>query len=198
MLRRCVWSRNIKNGCSIYIYDISRLRVKKHWNNKFYYMVASCWLFLWDLYYDTRIHEHHIFPSPSIIHHPQHHSSICHMVSLFYQVLNSTWNCLYKRVQYVMWTEMWTVNKEGNRGWSPGQRSTVPTTNRAYKRRIAEHHFQTSYCHSPFVNPTFLRPFHWRIGLTVSIHVLFIGIGHEVRNGLTWVAGHSVRENGHF
>ena len=27
MLRRCVWSRNIKNGCSIYIYDISRLRV---------------------------------------------------------------------------------------------------------------------------------------------------------------------------
>ena len=29
MLRRCVWSRNIKNGCSIYIYDISRLRVKK-------------------------------------------------------------------------------------------------------------------------------------------------------------------------
>ena len=30
MLRRCVWSRNIKNGCSIhiYIYDISSLRVK--------------------------------------------------------------------------------------------------------------------------------------------------------------------------
>ena len=30
MLSRCVWSRNIKNGCSIYIYiyDISRLRVK--------------------------------------------------------------------------------------------------------------------------------------------------------------------------
>ena len=25
---RCVWSRNIKNGCSIYIYDISSLRVK--------------------------------------------------------------------------------------------------------------------------------------------------------------------------
>ena len=41
MLHRCVWSRNIKNGCSIYIYiyDISRLRVKsaaakillRHW-----------------------------------------------------------------------------------------------------------------------------------------------------------------------
>ena len=28
MLRRCVWSTNIKNGCSIYIYDISRLRIK--------------------------------------------------------------------------------------------------------------------------------------------------------------------------
>jgi len=28
VLRRCVWSRNIKNGCSIYIYDISHLRVK--------------------------------------------------------------------------------------------------------------------------------------------------------------------------
>jgi len=28
VLRRRVWSRNIKNGCSIYIYDISRLRVK--------------------------------------------------------------------------------------------------------------------------------------------------------------------------
>jgi len=27
VLRRRVWSRNIKNGCSIYIYDISRLRV---------------------------------------------------------------------------------------------------------------------------------------------------------------------------
>jgi len=29
VLRRRVWSRNIKNGCSIYIYDISRLRVKQ-------------------------------------------------------------------------------------------------------------------------------------------------------------------------
>ena len=32
--------------------------IKKHWNNKFYYTVASFWFFLWDLYYDTRIHEH--------------------------------------------------------------------------------------------------------------------------------------------
>ena len=28
MVRRCVWSRNIKNRCSIYIHDISSLRVK--------------------------------------------------------------------------------------------------------------------------------------------------------------------------
>jgi len=32
--------------------------MKKHWNNKFYYTVASFWFFLWDLYYDARIHEH--------------------------------------------------------------------------------------------------------------------------------------------
>jgi hypothetical protein len=24
--------------------------IKKHWNNKFYYTVASCWYFLFDLY----------------------------------------------------------------------------------------------------------------------------------------------------
>jgi hypothetical protein len=34
------------------------LAIKKQWNNKFYYMVVSCWLFLWDLNYDARIHEH--------------------------------------------------------------------------------------------------------------------------------------------
>jgi len=28
VVRRCVWSRNIKNGCSIYIYDITSQRVK--------------------------------------------------------------------------------------------------------------------------------------------------------------------------
>jgi hypothetical protein len=31
--------------------------IKKHRNNKFYYTVASCWLFLHDLYYDAWIHE---------------------------------------------------------------------------------------------------------------------------------------------
>jgi hypothetical protein len=32
--------------------------IKKHWNDKFYYMSAACWFFLWDLYYDARIHKH--------------------------------------------------------------------------------------------------------------------------------------------
>jgi hypothetical protein len=32
--------------------------IKKHWNNQFYYTVASCWFFLLDLYYDARIHKH--------------------------------------------------------------------------------------------------------------------------------------------
>jgi hypothetical protein len=34
--------------------------IKKHWNNKFYCMVASCWFFLWVLYYDVWIHEHQV------------------------------------------------------------------------------------------------------------------------------------------
>jgi hypothetical protein len=34
--------------------------IKKHWNNKFYYTVVSFLLFLYDLYYDTRIHEHQV------------------------------------------------------------------------------------------------------------------------------------------
>ena len=36
------------------------LTIKKHWNNKFYYTVASCWFFLWVLYYDAQIHEHQV------------------------------------------------------------------------------------------------------------------------------------------
>ena len=35
MLRRWVWSRNIKNRCSIYIYDISSLRVKPIYRSTF-------------------------------------------------------------------------------------------------------------------------------------------------------------------
>ena len=34
--------------------------IKKHGNNKFCYTVASCWLFLWDLYYNARIHKHQV------------------------------------------------------------------------------------------------------------------------------------------
>jgi len=34
--------------------------IKKHWNNKFYYTVASCWFILWDLYYEARIHVHQL------------------------------------------------------------------------------------------------------------------------------------------
>jgi len=55
-------------GCN-YSYELLMMRgvshetcwaIKKHWNNKFYYTVASCWLFLYDLYYDAGIHEHQI------------------------------------------------------------------------------------------------------------------------------------------
>jgi hypothetical protein len=35
--------------------------IKKHWNNKFYNMVAFCWFFLWDLYYNARIHERQVY-----------------------------------------------------------------------------------------------------------------------------------------
>jgi len=35
--------------------------IKKHWNNKFYYTFASCWFFLWDIYYAARIHEHQVW-----------------------------------------------------------------------------------------------------------------------------------------
>jgi len=38
--------------------------IKKHWNNKFYYTVASSWLFLWALYYDERIHDHQVAWKP--------------------------------------------------------------------------------------------------------------------------------------
>jgi len=43
VLRRCVWSRNIKNRCSIYIYDISSLRVNddKTYDGKQYDAAAA-------------------------------------------------------------------------------------------------------------------------------------------------------------
>ena len=36
VLRRCVWSRNIKNRCSIHIYDISNLRFNLHFRRVAY------------------------------------------------------------------------------------------------------------------------------------------------------------------
>jgi hypothetical protein len=42
-------------------YSILCWVTEKHWNNKFYYTVASCWFFLWVWYYDAaRIHEHQV------------------------------------------------------------------------------------------------------------------------------------------
>jgi len=35
--------------------------IKKYCNNKFYYTVASCWLFLYDLYYNAWIHKHQTY-----------------------------------------------------------------------------------------------------------------------------------------
>jgi len=29
--------------------------IKKHWNNKFYYTVASCWLLLYDLFQNFKL-----------------------------------------------------------------------------------------------------------------------------------------------
>jgi hypothetical protein len=42
-----------------------RWAIKEHWNNKFYYTVTSCWFFLWDLYYEARIHVHQLSVPPS-------------------------------------------------------------------------------------------------------------------------------------
>ena len=54
--------------------------IKKHWNNKFYYTVAACWFFLWDLYYDARIHEHQVLQEPAF-------SILLFILRLFYTYL---------------------------------------------------------------------------------------------------------------
>jgi len=44
----------VKLEAAITVFELLMMRVvsletiKKHWNNKFYYTVASCWLFLYD------------------------------------------------------------------------------------------------------------------------------------------------------
>jgi len=42
-------------------FDWNKTKYPKSWNNKFWYTVASCWLFLYKLYYDARIHEHQVY-----------------------------------------------------------------------------------------------------------------------------------------
>jgi hypothetical protein len=68
----------VKPDVAITVFELLRMSgvlletcwaIKKHWNNKFYYMVVSCWSFLYDLYYDAWIHEHQVdlafFSSPN-------------------------------------------------------------------------------------------------------------------------------------
>jgi hypothetical protein len=62
--------------------------IKKHWNNKFYYTVTSCWLFLWDLHltcFDTSWTPSS--GSPVII--------LCGVLCVFNQILKcaSEWLC---------------------------------------------------------------------------------------------------------
>ena len=61
-MRRCVWSRNIKNGCSTYIYDISRLRVNLNAFTVLFRKVVyigCCWAYLCvsslSVYRETRL-----------------------------------------------------------------------------------------------------------------------------------------------
>ena len=54
VVRLCVWSRNIKNRCSIYIYDISSLRVKLVLVTSF--DLLSCSSKLWKAYLPTLLH----------------------------------------------------------------------------------------------------------------------------------------------
>jgi hypothetical protein len=76
--------------------------IKKHWNNKFYYTVASCWFFLWDLYYDARIHEHqalYTFTVAEVINYAQ-------VTSTFLATLVTN-HCSMQRV----WENSWSVLK---------------------------------------------------------------------------------------
>jgi hypothetical protein len=41
--------------------------IKKSWFNNFYYTVASCWFFLWYLFYDARIHEYQVYSNLHLI-----------------------------------------------------------------------------------------------------------------------------------
>jgi hypothetical protein len=70
--------------------------IKKHWNYKFYYTVASCWFFLWVLYYDARIHEHQVYRNLTTYYtRPDQHFTI------------SLWQtrifCIYTPIKYICW-----------------------------------------------------------------------------------------------
>jgi len=69
--------------------------IKKHWNNKFYYTVASCWLFLWDLYYDARIHEHHDVYYDARIHERQIYIIVATKIQFNY-LLSLCWHSSHK------------------------------------------------------------------------------------------------------
>ena len=61
VLRRCVWSRNIKNRCSVYIYNISSLRVNaSRWlynkNNQMTWYSCFYVTFLWNYLFPYAIY----------------------------------------------------------------------------------------------------------------------------------------------
>jgi len=77
--------------------------IKKHWNNKFYYTAASCWFFLWDLYYDARIHEHHDLQHlktterlPTVVRNRDKVSkepSVTYKIEAFHLLYSCWWSC---------------------------------------------------------------------------------------------------------
>jgi hypothetical protein len=61
----------------------------KYWIIKLWYIVASCWIFLYEFYYDSRIHEHQINVIPIL---PSHflniHFNIISIYVLVFQVVS--------------------------------------------------------------------------------------------------------------
>ena len=79
----------VKPGVAITVFELLMMSgvsletcwaIKKYWNNKFYYTVASCWLFLYELYNDARIHEHQLYNSHSKVSN-KHWTQLCTTVS---------------------------------------------------------------------------------------------------------------------
>jgi hypothetical protein len=60
--------------------------IKKQWNNKLYYTVASCWLFLWDLFHEIW----HLCISTAVL-----HRIVYHWGWIF-------WRSLFLKVKYVL------------------------------------------------------------------------------------------------